>query len=212
MKTIYIVRHGECEENLKPVFAGDCESPLTDLGKEQAHNFAHKISNELGEIAPTAFISSPLSRAVNTAKVAMETIEGKDGVEYYFAPDMAAGFKNEDYFYTVSDLLRPRNYGEIKGRAYHDPELGFTDEEIDELRFGFKAIVPIKGLDDAETMQKRSDEFAKRLLETMDDGDVVVVSCHKSTGKFLVHALTGQDDYLNLFHENCSYEKVELAG
>lgn len=212
MKTVYVVRHGECEENLKPVFAGDCESPLTDKGKQQAHGFAHRISDELGDLAPTAFISSPLSRAVNTAKVAMEEIEDKDHVEYYFAPDMSAGFKNEEYFYTVSDLLRPRNYGEIKGRDYHDPELGFTDEEIDELRFGFKAIVPIKGLDDAETMQQRSDEFAKRLLETMDDGDVVVVSCHKSTGKFLVHALTGREDYLDLFHDNCSYEKIEIAA
>lgn len=36
MKKLYFVRHGECELKLLQVFAGQSDSPLTELGRDQA--------------------------------------------------------------------------------------------------------------------------------------------------------------------------------
>ncbi len=208
MKTIYVVRHGECEGNLEQAFIGDMESPLTELGHEQAHEFAEKLLSDLDGKIPTAFISSRLSRAINTSKVAMERIENADGVEYYYYPSMEDGFGSSSLFYTEDDMLKPRSYGEIKGRDYHDPKLQLSEAQVEELRHDFTS--PFPGVEDDELMSRRANAFKDHLLNLMDDGDTVVVACHKSNGRFLVHALTGEDDYLDLFHENCEFKKIEI--
>ena len=70
---IYFIRHGESEANLKHVFAGQKDnSPLTEKGREQARAEGQKIK-ELG-LKINRIISSPLTRAFNTAKIVAEII------------------------------------------------------------------------------------------------------------------------------------------
>ena len=56
---IYFVRHGETEWNVKKIFQGVKDSPLTSLGKEQAR----KLKNRLNQLDFDYFYSSPLGRA-----------------------------------------------------------------------------------------------------------------------------------------------------
>ena len=36
MKKLYLLRHGQTEFNVKKLVQGRCDSPLTDLGRQQA--------------------------------------------------------------------------------------------------------------------------------------------------------------------------------
>jgi broad specificity phosphatase PhoE len=70
---IYFIRHGESEANLKRVFAGQRDnSALTPKGIEQAQAEGAKIIDMNLHI--NTIISSPLIRALDTAKIVAEII------------------------------------------------------------------------------------------------------------------------------------------
>ena len=70
---IYFIRHGESEANLRHTFAGQKDdSLLTEKGKEQAKAEGLKIKEENLKI--DRIISSPLVRALDTAKIVSEII------------------------------------------------------------------------------------------------------------------------------------------
>lgn len=65
---IYFVRHGETEWNVKKIFQGIKDSPLTEKGQSQAR----KLKEKLNEIDFDYFYSSSLGRAVQTLKILTE--------------------------------------------------------------------------------------------------------------------------------------------
>lgn len=73
LKPFYMIRHGQTEANKQEVMAGSTDSPLTDLGREQA-KAVQKIVLSL-EIKPTVIIHSDLSRARDTAQIINEVLE-----------------------------------------------------------------------------------------------------------------------------------------
>ena len=73
-KVLYLVRHGEIQSNLDKVYAGWSEEPLTARGKEQAREAANRILNLNLNLNLSAFFTSPLRRAVQTAEIIGETI------------------------------------------------------------------------------------------------------------------------------------------
>ncbi len=64
MTRIHIIRHGETEWNVKGKWQGHKDSPLTQLGKTQAH----KVKNSITEQIDIAY-SSPSNRAIDTAQI-----------------------------------------------------------------------------------------------------------------------------------------------
>lgn len=64
---VYIVRHGESENNLKKVWTGWFNAPLTERGKEDAI----KAGKLLGEIRFDKIYASDLDRARMTAEIAL---------------------------------------------------------------------------------------------------------------------------------------------
>ena len=67
MKTIILIRHGESETNLKKVFTGQLDAPLTPNGKKQAALMAEYVSR----YSIDKIYVSPLQRAVDTAQAVM---------------------------------------------------------------------------------------------------------------------------------------------
>jgi broad specificity phosphatase PhoE len=65
LATLYIVRHAQCQSNPPNVIQGQIDSPLTELGWQQAQAIAHRLSSE----SFSAAYSSDLSRARNTAEL-----------------------------------------------------------------------------------------------------------------------------------------------
>ncbi len=64
-KEIYLIRHGETESNKKGIFRGRLDIPLSQTGKEQASSVFNYFKGKNIELV----LSSPLSRALETAKI-----------------------------------------------------------------------------------------------------------------------------------------------
>jgi probable phosphoglycerate mutase len=70
---LLFVRHGECVANLEQSFAGgDIDSPLTDKGRRDAARTAEELVAKGFTIDHV--VSSPLSRAHDTAKIILDTL------------------------------------------------------------------------------------------------------------------------------------------
>lgn len=67
MRRLYLVRHGQTEFNVRRAVQGQCDSPLTPLGRAQAHDAALWLSNH--GVVPDRMVSSPLGRAMSTAAI-----------------------------------------------------------------------------------------------------------------------------------------------
>ena len=68
MITVYLVRHGQTEENLQRIFQGHLPGVLTDEGKAQAV----ELGARLKDVGLDAIVSSDLQRVVDTVNLAMK--------------------------------------------------------------------------------------------------------------------------------------------
>ena len=62
--TVIVVRHGQSQSNINGTYTGHMDSPLTDLGHQQAKNTAEYLK----DYPISAIYSSDLSRAMQTAE------------------------------------------------------------------------------------------------------------------------------------------------
>lgn len=62
---IYVLRHGQTDYNVQGKFQGQVDTKLNDIGIEQAKIASKKLKNIKFDIV----ISSPLNRAIETAKI-----------------------------------------------------------------------------------------------------------------------------------------------
>jgi 2,3-bisphosphoglycerate-dependent phosphoglycerate mutase len=62
---IYLVRHGETDDNARRVVQGGIDTPLNDRGREQARELAARV----GDLGIEAIWTSQLSRAAETAHI-----------------------------------------------------------------------------------------------------------------------------------------------
>ena len=76
MKKLYLLRHGQTEFNVKKLVQGRCDSPLTDLGRQQAGAAAAWLKAH--NVTPDKVISSPLGRAMDTASLVATELLGPD--------------------------------------------------------------------------------------------------------------------------------------
>ena len=120
-KHFYMIRHGQTEANAARIMAGVMDTPLTELGRQQA-KAVHQVVKRL-KAKPTAIIHSQLSRARDTASIINEVLDlpvyedagfgeinaGEwEGVSYEIANplftgwvDVPGGEKTEDFFARV---------------------------------------------------------------------------------------------------------------
>jgi broad specificity phosphatase PhoE len=94
---VYLVRHGETEWSLSGQHTGSTDIPLTENGRQVAHELGEKLAGT--DFA--AVWSSPLSRALDTARL--------------------AGFGAE---LRIDDRLKEWDYGKYEGRT--TPEIRET--------------------------------------------------------------------------------------
>ena len=76
MKKLYLLRHGQTEFNVKKLVQGRCDSPLTDLGRQQAGMAAAWLKAH--GVVPDKVVSSPLGRAMDTASLIACELLGPD--------------------------------------------------------------------------------------------------------------------------------------
>ena len=99
MATVYIIRHGETEWNLKGIHQGHMDSKLTEKGEEQAKDLGNRFLNS--GISFNAIYSSDLGRALKTAEQICIPIEQEKIIQ-------------------KEQSLRERSLGHIEGLTYQD--------------------------------------------------------------------------------------------
>ncbi|MFS2176742.1 histidine phosphatase family protein [Rhizobium pisi] len=70
---LYVVRHGQTEFNAAGRWQGQCDSPLTNIGRAQASEVAG-ILHRQGVNESAKIVSSPLGRAMQTAQIIAENL------------------------------------------------------------------------------------------------------------------------------------------
>jgi uncharacterized phosphatase len=96
MKHLYFCRHGESVLNFQQTYAGQTDTPLTDLGRQQA-----KLAAEYAiDLHIDLMVSSPLSRTLETAQIIASTI-------HYPASNII-----------TNDLFKERALGSLEGKPF----------------------------------------------------------------------------------------------
>ncbi|WP_060989199.1 histidine phosphatase family protein [Photobacterium leiognathi] len=73
-KSIFLLRHGQTTFNAQQRLQGHCNSELTALGQNQASTIGASLSKKIGNINQWTVYSSPLGRALETAKIVCEQL------------------------------------------------------------------------------------------------------------------------------------------
>ncbi len=147
MLKIILVRHGETDWNrVKRVQGGSSDTPLNDIGREQAKGLAGILAKENIK----AVYTSPLQRAVTTA----EAISSLHNISVEINPS-----------------LREIEAGELEGILSSDLGKRFSDYLFDDDK-----IVKIPGGEGLDEVQRRCWDFITALSCKYDDCTLVLVA------------------------------------
>ena len=117
---IYIVRHGQTEENQKRILQGHLPGTLTPEGKEQIRMTAERLSNE--NVSFRCILSSDLRRAMDSAEI------NADKLKLQIIP--MKELRERDWGkYTGMPLADARDKFYSNGR-WQFPDSAETEEEI----------------------------------------------------------------------------------
>ncbi len=185
-KIVYIVRHGQSEDNAAPVFQS-YDSPLSDKGKSQAI----KLADRTKHLEFDTLISSPQQRAKETAQV-ISNAAGKD-IEF-------------------SDLFLERfKPTAIDGKPWDDP----VANEI-WRKWETSLITPGIKVEDGENFDdiiQRADK-ALDFLENRDEDSMLVVSHGHFIRTIIARVMLGDGltgDFLKRFYELASLENTAIT-
>jgi probable phosphoglycerate mutase len=67
--TLYLLRHGQTEDNVAGRWTGCNDSPLTERGREHARASGRALKRIAGDLAALDFFASPLHRASTTMRL-----------------------------------------------------------------------------------------------------------------------------------------------
>lgn len=165
MTTIYLVRHGQNEDNANGILNGHRDMPLTELGREQARKLAASIRTQ--GLQFDVVYASPLSRALETARILAD----------------GAGLPDPQIY----DDLIERDFGDMTGRpASNIKKLCAPDIiETDTVTY---FLCP----DGAETFPEllaRAHRLCDDMTRQHPDQTMLLV-CHGDIGKMIYAAAT----------------------
>ena len=185
--TLYLVRHGRTEGNAHGLLHGVTDLPLNDLGRRQAAAIADRLARET---APDALLTSPLSRARETA--------GAIGARLGLEPTIVPGLIEIDF-------------GHLEGlpverliQEHPDLAARFLDES--DLEVGWPGGETRRGFDD------RVQAAFREILERHARHRVVVVAHGGVIGTFLARVLGLSPNSAEAYDiVNCSLSHLDVG-
>jgi broad specificity phosphatase PhoE len=97
MQNLYLIRHGQSQANADQIIAGSHNSPLSDIGQQQAA-YAGETAKQYLHF--DLIVSSPMSRALETAQIIAHSLD----------------YPSEKI--EIIEDLRERNLGDVEGKTY----------------------------------------------------------------------------------------------
>ena len=177
MLKIYLVRHGQDEDNRDGILNGYRDTALTPLGLEQAHQLALYIKNN--QLTFDHIYSSPLKRAYDTARTITSILKMPD-------PE-------------IFPELIERDFGVMTGRHKDEIEKMCAPDIVKAEEISY-FLNPIGGETFPE-LYERAQRVLDSLKQKYSDGSILLVS-HGDICKMIYaayHQLTWQE-VLPLFH------------
>ena len=163
MALFYFLRHGETEWNAGGRWCGRTDVPLSDVGRRQAESLARRMKT----ISVEALYSSPLVRALETARMVGQAI----GLEPW-----------------VDQRLVELNYGAWEGRPFE--EVKRTMPAVYQAWDADPAhVAPPEGETGLQLIE-RVTPFLAELAQKYQHGNVVVV-CHRTVCRLLACHIMG---------------------
>lgn len=178
---IYIVRHGQTEQNLKKKMQGRSDFPLTELGREQAAAVGEAF-RDAGVVFDKVY-TSPLGRAVETAQL----IAGDAPTE-------------------VEELLIEMDYGPYEGIDLFD-----LPPEVEEFFKDFAHNPAPDGMEQLSSVVARAGELLERLREEAVNRDILLSThaiAMKGLLEYLTPESNGA--YWSTYIGNCAVYVTEL--
>lgn len=190
LTTLYIVRHGQTEWNVKKLMQGHSDSPLTTQGIEQAR----RRGETLRHVSFDAVFSSDLLRARRTAELI--TLEKNLAV-------------------TTTHALRERFYGSFEGKSFaeYEAELKKLFEKYQDLS---EEQIFVQYMGNLETKEQAGSRFITFLREiaVAYRGKTVLVVTHGGVMRYFLNQLVGdkKERLKPGSIENTAFIKVESDG
>ena len=163
MALFYFVRHGETAWNAEGRLCGSTDVPLSDGGRQQAHALARRIQT----LRVEALYSSPLSRALETARIIGKAL-GRDPV--------------------LDNRLVELNYGAWEGRTFEEAKRD-TSALYQAWDADPGSLAPPQGETGVHLIE-RAMPFLAGMARRHPTGNVVIV-CHKTVCRLLACHLMG---------------------
>lgn len=183
---LYLIRHGATEWNTTLKFQGVTDVPLSERGRQQAHN----LGKRLASLKLDAFYASDLVRAYETAKIISEPhripIETVPGI-------------------------RELNFGNWEGLTIAEIKQSFPDEIKQWWENPFSIRIP--GGETYSELIERSVNAIKEIVARHSDGQIAVVS-HGGPIRSTVGSVLGTDlvKYWRLGLHNGSLSILDFTG
>jgi probable phosphoglycerate mutase len=163
MALFYFLRHGEATWNATGRLCGSTDVPLSDVGRRQAHLLALRLK----PLEFEALYSSPLSRALETARIIGEALRYEPVVDY---------------------RLAELNYGAWEGRTFEEIRRATPDAyrawDADPAN-----LAPPEG-ESGVHLIARVTPFLADVAQRHPQGNAVVV-CHKTVCRLLACHIMG---------------------
>ena len=157
MGKLFIVRHGQDEDNANGILNGRRNQPLTSLGREQARTVTEKLHTYKIDI----IYSSPLKRAFETAQI------------------IGAKLKINDIL--IHEHLIEREFGILSGKPISDIPL-FAKKILKTDRVNY--FLEAQGAEKFPDLYKRAQKNLYEIKEKNINENVLVVA-HGDIGKML---------------------------
>lgn len=133
-RTLYLIRHGETEQQSDKVFIGQWDVSLNELGRNQAKEAAENLLREVP--SPRTIYCSDLQRAKETAALIAEAIEQENPIRIVPFPAFRELSLGEWDGLLIKDVKNqcPEDY-QKRGEALLSFKIGNTGENFFDLRY-----------------------------------------------------------------------------
>lgn len=172
MGTLILIRHGQSVWNAENRFTGWVDTPLSELGREEAHRAGQRLAAE-GVHIDVAFTST-LRRAIDTGATVLDEL-GQSDLEQIQAWE-----------------LNERFYGALTGRDKAQTAEEFGADQVKIWRRSYD-IPPPGGESLKDTADRTIPYFLREVLPQATGEQVVLVAAHGNSLRSIVKELDGLD-------------------
>lgn len=186
MTKIFLVRHGQDEDNASGILNGRRDTPLTVLGREQAKIVAEKLKDNGIEV----IYGSPLKRAHETARIIAQEL-GLDEV--------------------ISDEhLMEREFGILTGKPVADiPKYSSKTLQTDRVLYFIEA----ERAENFPALYERGKKVIEEIVARHPDENVLIVT-HGDIGKMIraaYHAWSWEDGLKTPYFDNTGVLELKVG-